>query len=76
MSKVEDSSSATINVPSHTDGKFSWSKLMAFMGPGFLVSIAYIDPGNFAVDIEAGHDHKYMLLWYVSSLSYLLFIFV
>lgn len=42
---------------------FSFRKLWAFMGPGFLVSIAYIDPGNFAVDIQAGSQFKYMLAW-------------
>jgi manganese transport protein len=52
-----------IEVPEHTTRGFSFRKLWAFMGPGFLVSIAYIDPGNFAVDLQAGAELKYMLVW-------------
>ncbi|XP_074325080.1 metal transporter Nramp1-like [Apium graveolens] len=45
--------------------KTSWKNLFAYMGPGFLVSIAYIDPGNFQTDLQAGADHKYELLWII-----------
>ena len=34
--------------------KFSCKKLMSFAGPGFLMSIAYLDPGNIAGDLSAG----------------------
>lgn len=43
--------------------KFSWSKLKSFLGPGFLMSIAYLDPGNIAGDLKAGTDGGYKLLW-------------
>lgn len=43
----------------------SWKNLFAYMGPGFLVSIAYIDPGNFATDLQAGAQYKYGLLWII-----------
>ena len=43
--------------------KFSWSKLYAFIGPGFLMSIAYLDPGNIAGDLEAGVRGGYSLIW-------------
>ncbi len=33
------------------------------MGPGFLVSIAYVDPGNFESDIQAGYQFEYQLIW-------------
>lgn len=42
---------------------FSWRKLWAFTGPGFLMSIAYIDPGNFESDVQAGAVAGYSLLW-------------
>eukprot|EP00741_Cyanophora_paradoxa_P020694 tig00021290_g19974.t1 len=42
---------------------FSWSQLLKFLGPGFLVSIAYIDPGNIAVDLAAGAQFGYTLAW-------------
>ncbi|KAL4626674.1 hypothetical protein ACB092_05G114300 [Castanea dentata] len=43
----------------------SWKNLFAYMGPGFLVSIAYIDPGNFETDLQAGAQYKYGLLWII-----------
>ena len=43
--------------------KFSWNKLKAFIGPGFLMSIAYLDPGNIAGDLEAGARGGYSLIW-------------
>src|SRR3954470_2760091 len=36
-----------------------------FIGPSVLASIAYMDPGNFATNIQAGARHGYMLLWVV-----------
>eukprot|EP00271_Cylindrocystis_brebissonii_P011870 TRINITY_DN29857_c0_g1_i1.p1 TRINITY_DN29857_c0_g1~~TRINITY_DN29857_c0_g1_i1.p1 ORF type:complete len:520 (-),score=61.71 TRINITY_DN29857_c0_g1_i1:132-1691(-) len=49
-----------IEIP-ETDG---WArKLWAYLGPGFLVCIAYIDPGNFETDLQAGALFKYELLW-------------
>ncbi|CAM6106189.1 unnamed protein product [Calypogeia fissa] len=45
--------------------KRGWRKLMAYVGPGFLVSIAYIDPGNFESDLQAGAKYKYQLLWVI-----------
>ncbi|KAF2321492.1 hypothetical protein GH714_000111 [Hevea brasiliensis] len=45
--------------------KKSWKNLFAYMGPGFLVSIAYIDPGNFETDLQSGAEYKYELLWII-----------
>jgi manganese transport protein len=39
-----------------------WKKLMAFTGPGMLVAVGYIDPGNWATDIEGGSRFGYTLL--------------
>ena len=39
--------------------KFSFKKLWAFTGPGFLMSIAYLDPGNLESDLQAGAVAKY-----------------
>ncbi len=38
-------------------------KAMAFMGPGFLVSVGYMDPGNWATAIAGGAKYGYALLW-------------
>lgn len=45
--------------------KKSWKNFFAYMGPGFLVSIAYIDPGNFETDLQSGAQYKYELLWII-----------
>jgi manganese transport protein len=39
--------------------------LRPFLGPAFLVAIGYLDPGNWATDIEAGASYGYQLLWVV-----------
>ncbi len=39
--------------------------LLPFVGPAVVASIAYMDPGNFATNIQAGARHGYMLLWVV-----------
>jgi len=48
-----------------------WKKLLQFAGPGLLISIGYMDPGNWATDIEAGSRYGYSLLFVVvlSSLA-------
>nr|KYP69959.1 Metal transporter Nramp6 [Cajanus cajan] len=45
--------------------KPGWKKFLAYVGPGFLVSLAYLDPGNMETDLQAGADHKYELLWVI-----------
>jgi len=45
--------------------KSSWSRLWPFLGPAFIASIAYVDPGNFATNIQAGAKYGYTLLWVV-----------
>jgi manganese transport protein len=41
------------------------SRLWPFLGPAFIASIAYIDPGNFATNIASGAQFGYLLLWVV-----------
>jgi manganese transport protein len=40
-------------------------RLLPFLGPAFIASIAYIDPGNFATNIQGGAQFGYVLLWVV-----------
>ncbi len=40
-----------------------WRRFLAFSGPAFLVSVGYMDPGNWGTDIEAGSRFGYRLLW-------------
>lgn len=39
--------------------------LLKFLGPAFIVSVAYIDPGNFATNISGGSQFNYSLLWVI-----------
>src|SRR5260370_13999370 len=39
-----------------------WRKLLAFSGPGFLVAVGYMDPGNWATDLAGGAKFGYALL--------------
>src|SRR5882762_6578726 len=40
-----------------------WKRLFAFAGPAYLVSVGYMDPGNWATDLEGGARFGYGLLW-------------
>jgi manganese transport protein len=52
-----------------------WRQYLAFAGPALLVSVGYMDPGNWATDLQAGAQFKYSLLWVV-GLSSLMAIFL
>lgn len=58
-----------IRIPEQ-DG-FSFRKLWAFTGPGFLMSIAYLDPGNIESDLQSGNVAQYQLLWVLLSATIL-----
>jgi len=51
---------STLTVP-HRSASF-WRKLIAFAGPGFLVAVGYMDPGNWATDLAGGSKYNYTLL--------------
>ncbi|GFP89836.1 metal transporter nramp5 [Phtheirospermum japonicum] len=45
--------------------KPGWRNFLFYVGPGFLVSLAYLDPGNLETDLQAGANHGYELLWVI-----------
>jgi len=54
--------------PSHLDGLFARGRVRAalsFLGPAFVAAVAYVDPGNFATNIQAGAKFGYELMWVV-----------
>jgi manganese transport protein len=57
----------TVVLPPNSAGL--WSKLRVFLGPAILVSVGYMDPGNWGTDLQAGAQHKYALLWVVALAS-------
>ncbi|KAJ1382544.1 NRAMP family [Sesbania bispinosa] len=69
--RVNETSSNNSNTPSdyhdssNHDEKPGWRKFLPYVGPGFLVSLAYLDPGNMETDLQAGANHRYELLWLV-----------
>jgi manganese transport protein len=46
-----------------TDHLSYWRRMMAFAGPAYLVSVGYMDPGNWATDLDGGAHFGYRLLW-------------
>ncbi|XP_063789988.1 natural resistance-associated macrophage protein 1 isoform X1 [Pseudophryne corroboree] len=52
-----------VSIPSTGSPGFSFRKLWAFTGPGFLMSIAYLDPGNIESDLQCGSIAGFQLLW-------------
>lgn len=72
MSRVEDSrgldSRMNIRATSVLQGvsaKKGMARVLPFLGPAFVASVAYIDPGNFATNIQGGARYGYMLLWVI-----------
>jgi manganese transport protein len=58
---------ATVPVPPPSAG--FWRQWRAFAGPAVLVSVGYMDPGNWGTDLEGGARFKYDLLWVVALAS-------
>ncbi len=50
------------SVETNIKGGF-WRRLLAFLGPAYLVSVGYMDPGNWATDLAGGSRFGYSLLW-------------
>src|ERR1700677_699197 len=46
-----------------------WKQWRAYTGPALLVSVGYMDPGNWGTDLSAGAEYKYKLLWVVGVAS-------
>ena len=57
----------TVEVPPHEAG--FWAQWRAYVGPALLVSVGYMDPGNWGTDLAAGAQFKYGLLWVVALAS-------
>ena len=58
---------SSVAVPPHEAG--FWEQWRAFVGPAVLVSVGYMDPGNWGTDLQAGAQFKYALLWVVGLAS-------
>src|ERR1700730_1311410 len=58
---------SSVEVPHHEAG--FWEQWRAFVGPAILVSVGYMDPGNWGTDLQGGARFKYGLLWVVGLAS-------
>ena len=63
-----DADAQLVPGPSHVDLLFARGRVRAaltFLGPAFVAAVAYVDPGNFATNIQAGAKFGYALMWVV-----------
>lgn len=56
---------AAVEVLQGSTNKNLVARLLPFIGPAFIASIAYMDPGNFATNISAGAQYGYLLVWVI-----------
>jgi manganese transport protein len=56
---------AAVQVLTGASKKGLVARMLPFLGPAFIASVAYMDPGNFATNISAGAKYGYMLLWVI-----------
>jgi len=59
----------TVDVPPDQVG--FWRQWRAFTGPAILVSVGYMDPGNWGTDLAGGAQFKYSLLWVIAAASFM-----
>lgn len=52
-----------VNASVHTHKVTGWRRLLAFFGPAYMISVGYMDPGNWATDIAGGSQFGYSLIW-------------
>jgi len=65
MEKKRDSNHKSEKTKINTNKKGFFKKLLAFVGPAYLVSVGYMDPGNWATDIAGGSQFGYRLIWII-----------
>jgi len=64
MNKDHDASLSEVHQSIDTTGKkVGWRRAFSFLGPAYLVSVGYMDPGNWATDLQGGSKFGYTLIW-------------
>ena len=61
MAEKQSLSEVHESIPTHE--RKGWRRILAFLGPAYLVSVGYMDPGNWATDIAGGSKYGYSLIW-------------
>ncbi len=60
---MEKQSLSEVHKSVATDKRTGWKRILSFIGPAYLVSVGYMDPGNWATDIAGGSKFGYQLIW-------------
>ncbi len=63
MKTKQKTSLSEVHASVNITNKTGYRKLFAFLGPAYLVSVGYMDPGNWATDIAGGSQFGYQLIW-------------
>ncbi len=63
MNDTHNQSLSNVHSSINTENKLGWRRFLAFIGPAYLVSVGYMDPGNWATDIAGGSAFGYRLIW-------------
>lgn len=63
ISKTETSLSEVHETVDTTMPRKGWRRILAYAGPAYLVSVGYMDPGNWATDLQGGAQFGYQLIW-------------
>src|SRR5882757_6660371 len=60
---ANDNSLSEVHESVDTKTLIGWKRIFSFLGPAYLISVGYMDPGNWATDIAAGSKFGYQLIW-------------
>lgn len=61
--KPNNESLSNVHSSVETENKTGWRKFLSFIGPAYLISVGYMDPGNWATDLAGGSALGYKLIW-------------
>lgn len=73
MSLNDGKDEAMTSMATATKGSH-FKTLLSFLGPGFLITVGFIDPGNWATNIEGGSKFGYDLLWVITLSTFMLIV--
>jgi manganese transport protein len=61
--KIYDNSLSEVHGSIDTKKMVGWKRIFSFLGPAYLISVGYMDPGNWATDLQGGSKFGYTLIW-------------
>ena len=60
---IYDNSLSEVHGSIDTKKTLGWKRIFSFLGPAYLISVGYMDPGNWATDLQGGSKFGYTLIW-------------